>query len=872
MAKGLIDLQTDLTSLRYSTMPLGSKSPYIVKDIDNPPSSNQVAMEITKRIDDTSRIAQMLVDKPGIKYLLHEAELQQINAGQKIKKAQQGGKTLVGAVLQQIGKTVVSTLKIAGSTLAQIPVNGTGTHFIKGFRTDTYLQPSNGNNFSAFASFFGAGGVEGAQYALRGETVPGEHPTELTTDTRSSNFDYVGGDVFVDRNEKLNIEIPKDSDKHKALAESGKPITIPGPQYETTAQPYELGRSNQLKEADQGELLPNNGNDGKQVYTTQDTYTGKEAKDVIASALEGAPIPVIPTTPGSIYPKETTPIKGTLGITSEVTGDTPQYQNPSIHKHKAPGLFAEVTDEQKYYATQSANVQKVYGQPLNNTTAPEGTIGITSELKDDTAKYQNPFVLNYETPGLPTTVADSQTYYATQSANHLEVWGMPMKDTTVPLGTLGEPQKVKKDDPAYLHPSILTNKYLDNSEKGRVPDPALFADGILEPYIVDASRKNQDTWGEVLQNTTVPEGTIGRVRDRDPEVDSVPRFLPHIVDEKFDTIGPPPNYNPADTYLAYKRNIPTFNKNVLKESRVGLGEQGGRNDENKLINHYWTTSPDKSEIDSINALDISALNTRQDATKEARDLAKLYFEIITPDGSKFMHFRAFIDSIDDSYNANWEGHKYVGRAEDFYTYGGFSRDINISFKIVAATRSELKPLYRKMVYLASSTAPTYGSVGGFMRGTLARLTVGSYFDQIPGVITSVKYSLIDELPWEIAMLQPEGLEDGVQEVPTGLQCSVSFKPIHDFAPQTGLHHYFTSTEKSKTFFDEEVYTAVSPPVKKVPTVVKNVPPPPKPPVPVTPKAKIAAESVKINKNLRKVGITDEHHQSDGTVTFSGPKY
>ena len=83
------------------------------------------------------------------------------------------------------------------------------------------------------------------------------------------------------------------------------------------------------------------------------------------------------------------------------------------------------------------------------------------------------------------------------------------------------------------------------------------------------------------------------------------------------------------------------------------------------------------------------------------------------------------------------------------------------------------------------------------------MTVGSYFDQIPGVITSVKYSLIDDLPWELNMLGPEGLESGVQEIPTGLKCSVSFKPIHDFAPQTGLYHYFTNSDSqynSKPFF------------------------------------------------------------------------
>ena len=114
----------------------------------------------------------------------------------------------------------------------------------------------------------------------------------------------------------------------------------------------------------------------------------------------------------------------------------------------------------------------------------------------------------------------------------------------------------------------------------------------------------------------------------------------------------------------------------------------------------------------------------------------------------------------------------------------------------------MKPLYRKMVYLASSTAPTYGGQG-FMRGTLARMTIGSYIAQIPGVITSVKYSLIQDMPWEISMQNPEaGTDDDIQELPMGLQCSVSFKAIHDFAPQTGLQHYFTSPEPlngSKSF-------------------------------------------------------------------------
>jgi hypothetical protein len=227
------------------------------------------------------------------------------------------------------------------------------------------------------------------------------------------------------------------------------------------------------------------------------------------------------------------------------------------------------------------------------------------------------------------------------------------------------------------------------------------------------------------------------------------------------------------------------------ETRITIGRQG----KDRSGDDY--RSKDEETIDQVNVLPIGY--DRQDG----RDLAKFFFEVITPDDAergvgRFIHFRAYIESIDDNYTADWQGHRYVGRAENFLTYGGFDRDINISFKIAAMTRSELKPLYEKMVYLASTTAPSYSDT--FMRGTVVKLSLGSYFVQQPGVITSVKYSLIQDMPWEIAMQGPEGGEEDVQELPMGLQCSVSFKPIHNFAPQTGLFNYFTSDVEQKRFF------------------------------------------------------------------------
>ena len=67
---GLIDLQTNLKSLTY-----GGEKPYVTKDINDPPSSNRFAMGVNRRLDDVSRIAQMLVDKPGLRYSINNTIL-----------------------------------------------------------------------------------------------------------------------------------------------------------------------------------------------------------------------------------------------------------------------------------------------------------------------------------------------------------------------------------------------------------------------------------------------------------------------------------------------------------------------------------------------------------------------------------------------------------------------------------------------------------------------------------------------------------------------------------------------------------------------------------------------------------------------------
>ena len=180
-----------------------------------------------------------------------------------------------------------------------------------------------------------------------------------------------------------------------------------------------------------------------------------------------------------------------------------------------------------------------------------------------------------------------------------------------------------------------------------------------------------------------------------------------------------------------------------------------------------------------------------DVDENIVDLIKFRFNIIKPDDNMVLHFRAFLDSFDDSFNGDWNAWKYNGRAENFYTYKGFERSINIGFKIAAQTKPEMQPLYQKIVQLASTTAPTYNNEG-VMRGSLVKVTVGDYLYDMPGFLSNVTYTWNTSYPWEI----------NGQQLPHVLDCSVSFTPIHKFAPQTGYFHYISRPGSGEIFSEQ----------------------------------------------------------------------
>ena len=262
--------------------------------------------------------------------------------------------------------------------------------------------------------------------------------------------------------------------------------------------------------------------------------------------------------------------------------------------------------------------------------------------------------------------------------------------------------------------------------------------------------------------------------------------------------------NPTLKALSYTSN------NI--EQRVKLGDPGIKGDitdYQKGKSLYGSPLP----LDRITALPLYK-SENVDTTKPINDLVKFRIGVIdnnNPSYKTYIHFRAFIDSMNDSYSADWQAQKFMGRGENFYRYNGFDRKVSLSWTVVAQSKAELIPMYQKLNYLASVCAPDYSDLG-YMRGNLVELTVGGYIFNQPGIITSLTYDVPQESPWEIAIPSSEASSDSsntsgflsdnsVKELPhmikvTGFQ----FIPIHNFVPSVQKNSFtenITKEEKDK---------------------------------------------------------------------------
>tara|TARA_R110000823_G_scaffold132990_1_gene261589 strand:+ start:171 stop:3095 length:2925 start_codon:yes stop_codon:yes gene_type:complete len=934
-----------LRSVKYSET--GTQAPYVVKDIKNPPQNNDntIGLQLNTRIDDTSRIAQMLVDKPGLKFIGNQALLNASEIARKTKAAadkkrnQEGGATNAGVLLAGavggLDATVAAAgqvLKIVGSTLAQVPVNGTGTHFVRGFNTDTYI-----NKYYALDLAAPARALRGAPIIINNDGSKGynvlfpkdksdladrqstltekklhhtqnwtDESTYTKTDTElNTEVAETGGVILPDNvspeyvppitsylkasgsstpfgNTETELSKSRVDTPTPALAQSGSVITIQGGTA-TTATKETFGTTNQgitgSVAARQGyEIGP---------ASTESIEATNSTEDNIANTQIGASIPLVKEEGA----RETTVTSGDLGVTSTVpenlktvTGDTTTVTPFQIDSEKAK---ATSTDQENTQNVQEGSVVSLKGD-TRQTTATSGNLGIGSNVPSSAqtvtgdAATITPFQIDSEKAkatstdqentqnvqggnviplkgdtrqttatsgnfGISSNVSGStQTAtglqdveasvfevdddkakgkYATQqnTLNALTGSAVALKgdtrQTTATSGNFGISSNVPENTETvtgFQEIEATVFNINDDKAKGRSTTQqntlnALTGSSITlkgdtrqttespgQGLVGGRSNKVPTDEGDITEltprtgntysseDTFTPKGTANNIRDlQNGTVYGADGAIPIRPNTNEDTIKSvdqnvtgeytgPTNPGSIQNFRTGSFALDYSSRTINKETRVGLGNQGKPG----VVRTNYTT--DLGLSDRINKLGIS----HEKDTDSSRDFIKFNFQIITPEDTTFLYFRAFLTELSDSYTGAWDTTKYLGRAEDLYTYQGFSRSMNIGFNIAAASRQEMKPLYRKMAALASVTAPTYGGDGKFMRGTIARVTVGDYIYEVPGIIESVNYTWNTDYNWEIAFQNVEGqTDDDMQELPQIMDCSLTFKPIHNFIPE-----------------------------------------------------------------------------------------
>jgi hypothetical protein len=578
----LLPLQTNLKSLKYD-----GAGPYVSKDINNPPRYNVIGNEVTARVDDLKRISKLLVDTPGLKWTLHQAEL---NFAYNEKKG--FGRKLLN--------TLGNTAKVIGSTLAQVPVNGTGTHFVIGFGGNEYLKQ--GGQRSSWLDRFlkttaGTGGVNGAKSVLNGKNVILDHRGE-------EGYRPMIDTQFTDEIENIDA----------------RPIDI--------AQSY-IKQDGSLLAKETGKVIVDN--------TGLDGYrTPNEGLDRIDQELKVNIDDTYLRQDGRVIVKGSESLSTDANIPTRLDNDSP---GDVIEKFQTPLANLKTEEQVKYdiTAARTRDVKDPYQKSVNKLNPQEAEAGT-------------------KTPKISATPVDNK----------------------------------------------------------------------LEPYL--------QSDGAVKQGKDAPKA---------------------VANPDFD----------------YGKNVgganSVENPAVIRDYRQK--GSGGATD--------YTTK-------SIAAKDQARRDKDKSGTAISRneEMIPFTFTIVTPDnfgsGAPTLHFWAFLDSLNDNFNATWTGQKYVGRGESFYNYGGFERKASVGFKVAGGNYKELERYYRKLNQLASSTAPTYNSSGTFMRGSYVRVNIGTYFYNQPVLMNSVGMTWELATPWEINY----ELAPNVSEVPHVLSVNLDMTVIHDFTP------------------------------------------------------------------------------------------
>jgi len=240
-------------------------------------------------------------------------------------------------------------------------------------------------------------------------------------------------------------------------------------------------------------------------------------------------------------------------------------------------------------------------------------------------------------------------------------------------------------------------------------------------------------------------------------------------------------YNDLRTQVEKQSNITQVTNNgngsFKTSNNIGLNNKPRNRDGSSNYKYYGGTNlfgktqyvDDKDKTKGI------AYNNRDVFSRKDSDILTLHFRPIDPFGNNFngydIRFSAYIKGFQDNFDATWNEYNYTGRAESFYTYGRFKRNVSFNFDIPCFNKTQLLEKHRALGQLASTTAGSYND-NGLLGGVLLKVNVGKYLNNEYAILNSISYNIPDDSSWDVD-----------EQLAMYLKVNVSLTIIHTKLPQ-----------------------------------------------------------------------------------------
>jgi hypothetical protein len=337
------------------------------------------------------------------------------------------------------------------------------------------------------------------------------------------------------------------------------------------------------------------------------------------------------------------------------------------------------------------------------------------------------------------------------------------------------------------------------SQKG--PSISTGDDGTYN--IIDPSVENQNS----IQGLNAISPTAKTYKQLRNTIDNLPSLTPKTI--PFSTVN---NINFKPTGFG-----PFKNKEFKNETNSGLDRTPS-----SPFRYYGKA---KSSLDGSQLVyDNSNTYSRIDS-----DILTNVFTIIDPfSGNEDKIFlSSYMKGFKEDFTATWNDVNYAGRAESFYVYNKFKRNVSFNLQIPCFNRKELFEKHRALGQLASTTAGSYNN--GFLGGVLIKLNIGNYIVGEYSILNSLNYSIPDDASWDIT---PEGRL--AMLIDTSFNFTIIHKELPQYKSQQGFFNYLpdqvsgyllkgnrTQTEQSKinSTFSNENYEKYASGDTKTPTPV-----------------------------------------------------